>query len=264
MKAEKEIDGAIIRKMEKEDPRLYGITVDPVSDTQVELDSRKGRVVAAKRDGDGYLEFRVEVDGKQRKGKGTKKTLNTRQLLESAVGERIVRWEDEVKRMEKAFCSIFALVHVPVYKFVINDDKVKRKVNPVKLEGKERTEAFKLRRFAWDQINSARASEVINAHELGLLASDEELQRELQQDNSLVKVLNINLDTYLGLMLLEDEHEQQMDYALRHYSTVDHYIKGAQAAYKLGRVMSLETCMAPLSMGGDRDELPPGVNLPHV
>ncbi|CAM9797105.1 unnamed protein product [Ectocarpus fasciculatus] len=166
--------------MEKEDPRLYGITVDPVSGTQVELDSRKGRVVAVKRDGDGCLELRVELDGKQRKGKGTNKTLNTRQLLESAVGEGIVRWEDEVKRVEKAFCSIFALVYVPVYKFVTNDDKVKRNINPVKLEGKERTEAFKLRRFAWDQIKSARASEVINAHEFCLLASDEELQWELR------------------------------------------------------------------------------------
>lgn len=83
------------------------------------------------------------------------------------------------------------------------------------------------------------------------------------KNNNLVKVLNINLDTYPGLVLLKDEHEHQMDYAPQHYSTVDHYIKGAQAAYKLGQVMSLESCMAPLSMGGDCDELPSGVNLAH-
>lgn len=129
IKANIEIDSDIMRKMEKEDPRLYGITVDKASGTTVQLKSRTGRVVAARRDGDGYLEFHVELDGKQRKSKGANKKINTRQLLESAVGEEVVRWEDEANRVGKALCAIYCLAYVPVYKFVTNDPKVKTVVN---------------------------------------------------------------------------------------------------------------------------------------
>lgn len=43
--------------------------------------------------------------------------------------------------------------------------------------------------------------------------------------------------------------------------TVDHYMRGAQAAYKLGQVVCWESCMAPLAAGGPHTELPPGVEL---
>lgn len=134
---------------------------------------------------------------------------------------------------------------------------MKRKFDPVVLEEHEAKKQIDFRDSVWKEIVDARAADVINDHELGLLASDEGLQLELRGENSLARVLGINLDTYFGLM------REGKDYAPQHYSTVDHYIKGAQAAYKLGRVMSLESCMAPLSVGGDCDELPPGVKLEH-
>ncbi|CBN74320.1 hypothetical protein Esi_0019_0124 [Ectocarpus siliculosus] len=257
IKAEKEIDSVIMQKMEKEDPRLYGITADPVSGTLVNLDGKKGRVVAARRDVDGYLKYCVELEGKHRKTKGIAKNVNTRQLLEAAGGEGVVRWEKEVDRVTTVFCAILSLVYVPVYKFVTIVPRVKRKVKPVDLKGEDGKEAVELREFAWEKIKGAPATHVVNDHEKKLLASDEGLEQELCEKGTLARVLGINLDAYSGLV-----HEPR-DYAKQHYSTVDHYVKGAQAAYKLGRVMSFQSCMAPLSVGGVHDELPPGVRLAH-
>ncbi|CAN0465736.1 unnamed protein product [Ectocarpus sp. 12 AP-2014] len=257
IEAGEEIDGVIMQKMEKEDPRLYGITTDPVSGTLVKLSGKEGRVVAARRDVDGYVEYHVELEGKHRKTKGTNKKLNTRQLLEAAVGEGVVRWEEEVERLKTVFCAILSLVYCPLYKFVTNDPKVKRKKKPVDLKGEEGTEATNLREFAWGRIKNAPATHVVNSHEMKLLASDEGLEQELGEKGTLARVLGINLDVYSGLVC------ERKDYAKEHYSTVDHYVKGAQAAYKLGRVMSFQSCMAPLSTGGVHDELPPGVRLAH-
>lgn len=157
--------------------------------------------------------------------------------------------------MGKVVRSILYLAYVPVYKFVTTDPKVKRKKQPVVLEEQEGKAAVALRKSAWKHIEGAAATDVISDHELGLLSKDEELQRQLRGKKSLAKVLGINLDTYSGLMC------EEKGFAPQHYSTVDHYIKGAQAACKLGRVISLESCMAPLSVGGDRDELPPVARL---
>eukprot|EP00903_Cladosiphon_okamuranus_P015090 g13958.t1 len=218
IKAGNAIDDVIMRKMEKEDPRLYGTTVDPVNGTLVTLSGRKGRVVAASRDLDG---------------------------------------------------------------FVANDPKVKRIVDPVDLEGEKGTEAVELRQFAWREMKGkpatgvsatgvsatgvpatrvpstgVPATDVINTHEIKLLASDGGLEQVLSTEGYLVEVLDINLVQYSGLV------NERKDYAEQHYSAVDHYIKGAQAAYKLGRVISFQSCMASLaaklSTGGVHDELPQG------
>ncbi|CAM9924852.1 unnamed protein product [Hapterophycus canaliculatus] len=85
IKAKEEIDSVIMQKMEKEDPRLYGITTDPVSGTLVNLRGKKGRVLAARRDVDGYVEYRVELEVKHRKTKGTNKKLNTRPINEPSL-----------------------------------------------------------------------------------------------------------------------------------------------------------------------------------
>lgn len=244
IKAKEEIDSVIMQKMEKEDPRLYGITTDPVSGTLVNLSGKKGRVVATRRDVYGYVEYRVGLEGKHRKTKGANKKFNTRQLLEAAEGKGVVRWKEEVKRVRKVFCAILCYVYCPLYKFVTNDPKVKRKVKPVDLKGEDGTEAVELRQFAWNEIKDAPATHVVNDHEIKLLASDEGLEQELGEKGTLARVLGTNLGAYSGLMC------ERKDYAKEHYINVDHYVKGAQAAYKLGRVMSFESCMAPLSVGG--------------
>lgn len=228
-----------------------------MSGTLVNLGGKKGRVVAARMDVDGYLKYHVELEGKQRKTMGTNKKLNTRQLLEAAGGKGVVGWKKEVDRVTTVFCAILSLMYVPVYMFVTNDPRVKRKVKPVDLKGEDGKEAVELREFAWNKIKDAPATHVVTAHEKKLLASDEGLEQALGEKGTLARVLGINLDAYSGLVY------EPRDYAKQHYSTVDHYVKGAQVAYKLGRVMSFESCMAPLSVGGVHDELPPGVRLAH-
>lgn len=274
-----------LRMFEKDDWRLYGIVVrdlklrddgTTVDGTVVTLKGKKWVVVSAHRDGEGYMEFKLHAADKFRKEKGTVKMCTIFDILEhadvpeNADGLKVVAREEERERVNLVICDILCIAYVPVYKFVMNDPKIKRKKQPIELEETEGEEARLLRQWALDQVNSARAKDIINEHEFALLGSDKDLQVDLEKAKSLSGFLGLDRfekARYSGLMEqrmdFHGHHLVMMDFHPDYLDKVNHYIRGAQSAYRLGRVISLESCMVPLSAGGDHSELPPGVELEH-
>lgn len=55
--------------------------MDPTSGTKVKLKNKTGGVVDTRRDGEGYLEYKVVFDSKGRKNSGAKEFIDTCQLL---------------------------------------------------------------------------------------------------------------------------------------------------------------------------------------
>ncbi len=255
-----------LRRFEKHDHRLYGITVrdlslrddgTTVAGTEVEIDGKSWVVVSEKIGGDGFKYFKLCAADKSRKKKGTTRSCTTFDILEHAKDPAVVvSLEAEKERVSLAICVSLVLgcVHTPM--FLKNDPKIKIKKSLVDLKDEEKVGVMAARKFAWEKVEGAKTSDLINQHELALLASDAGLAEELAKEES--------LHGFLGLdrMVIEESlvwskqkiHED-------HLSTVDHYMRGAQSAYKLGRVVCWESCMAPLAAGGLHTELPPGVKL---
>ncbi|CAM9726472.1 unnamed protein product, partial [Sphacelaria rigidula] len=258
-----------LRMLEKDDWRLYGIAVrdfSPHDDgttadgTVVTLKGKTWVVVSERRDGKGYREFKLHAAGKSRKESGTVKWCTTLDILEHADGLKVVKLEEERKRVELVICDILCFAYVHVYKFIMNDPKIKRKKQPIELGEAKGEEAKALRKLTLDKVKQSATADIINIHELALLGSDKDLQKEIGEANSLSGFLGLDRFAkagYSGLM------QKRMDFHGDHLHTVNRYIRGAQSAYRLGRPVCMESCMAPLSAGGDHTELPPGVKLEH-
>lgn len=255
-----------LRRFEKHDHRLYGITVrdlslrddgTTVAGTEVEFGGKPWTVVSERIDGNGFKEFKLCTADKSRKKKGTTKFCTTFDILEHAKDpDAVVSLEAERERVSLAICVslILGCVHTPM--FLKNDPKIKIQKRLVDLEDKEKKGVMDARKFAWEKVKSAKASDLINQHELALLASDAGLAEELAKEESLPGFLGLDR-MVIEESLVWSEKKIHED----HLSTVDHYMRGAQSAYKLGRVVCWESCMAPLAAGGLHTELPPGVKL---
>ncbi|CAN0113905.1 unnamed protein product, partial [Ectocarpus sp. 8 AP-2014] len=247
------IDEKTMRMFEKDDCRLYRITVrdlnrrddgTTVDGTVVTLDGKKWIVVSERRDGEGYKEFKLEAADKSRKDKGTVRWCTIFELPEHADDPGVVGQGEERKRVNLVICDMLCTAYVPVYKFIQGDPTIKREKKEVELSEEDGTEA----------LGIAAAADLINAHELALLGSDKDLQTELKKAKSLFGFLRLDrfeLVAYSGLM------DKKMDFHKDH-------IRGAQSAYRLGRAVCMESCLAPLSAGGGHTELPPGVKLEHA
>ncbi|CAN0240826.1 unnamed protein product, partial [Scytosiphon promiscuus] len=258
-----------LRLFEKDDCRLYGIVVrdlsrrddgETVDGTVVSIGGRSWTVVGESRDGDGYKLFKLRSADKSRKKKGTTRHSTTFEIRQHLVDPNVVSLEDERERVSLVLCVILCLAYVHVYKFIKDDPKIKRQKKVVALSADEHEGVLSMRKSAWDRIRSANTKDVINAHETALLHWDGDLKGEFEKDESLFGFLGLESFEAIGFQSLVD---QPREFAEDHLPTVSHYIRGAQSAYKLGRPVSWESCMAPLSAGGCHTELPPGVDLNH-
>lgn len=258
-----------LRLFEKDDCRLYGIVVrdlsrrhngETVDGTVVSIGGRSWTVVSESRDGDGYKLFKLHSPDKSRKSKGTTKHCTTFDILQHAVDSSVVRLEDERERVTLVLCVILCIAYVHMYKFIKDDPKIKRKKKVVDLSAEKREEVLIMRKEALEKVRRAATKDMINAHEMALLHWDGDLKGEFEKAKSLFGFLGLKRFEDVGFQSLID---QPMEFAEDHLPTVSHYIRGAQSAYKLGRPVSWESCMAPLSAGGCHTELPPGVELNH-
>ena len=268
----KPIDGKTLRMFEKDDVRLYGITVrdfnlshdgTTVDGTRVKMDGNTWTVAGESRDGDGYKIFKLRcVEKCSRKQKGVTKTgVTILEILEHAEdGSGVVKLAEERERVNLVICVILCITYVQVHRFIANDPKIKKKRKDVELSTDERKEVLRVRKHAWDEVRTAAAGDTINSHKLALLASDEDLGGELAKAKSLFGFLKLDRFEAAGEKGLI---EKPFEFPQERIPMVEHYIRGAQYAYRLGRVVCMESCMAPLSAGGDHTELPPGVELSH-
>lgn len=196
---------------------------------------------------DGYNGFDIQWDKCDKPSRYT-----TREVLEGAErygGDQCATSpakDDE--RVLLFLRAVLCMVNVQVRRFLVVDDtKFKRKYNPVALAPDVAKEMMSIREIAWDTIQKAKLTDTMTESEKFILGeADGKLLEEVGCTGSLLEALG------LGPFVTSDDtgfvssaytfHERQMTF-------VNHFVRGAQASWKLGRPTSLESCIAPLSAG---------------
>lgn len=261
---------AALEKLEKSDYRLYGIKVrcrgrkgktGNEKGTVVARGGKRGEVVgfeAGKEDGRNCFEIRWS-------GGGPREVFSTLDVLCGAErhggNDGVVSPLQNAQRAGLFLRGVFSMVNVQVRKYVIEDDlKVKRRRETTSLPPDTKKYIVRLRKRALEDIRETRATDTMSKYELDLLGeSDEGLLEELGKDKSFFKLLGLDrFDETTTLGFIEEERT----FHTRHMVFVDHFVRGAQSSWKLGRPTSLESCLAPISVGEvDGGELPEGVEL---
>lgn len=243
---------AVAKKLEKCDYTLYGIRVQGGGQmgTRVKhLENNKtGQVTRCFVDEyDGYNRFDIQWDNC-----GGECRYSTREVLEGAErhgGEQDVASpgaDDEA--LGKFLQAVLCMVNIQVRKFVCEDDTAfSRKRVPVALSSDVLDKVMGVRKEAWKTIKTARLTETMTACEKSILRKAERgLLEEAGKRGSLLDALGLlpfaKTET-LGFV------ESAYTFHERHETFVNHFVRGAQVSWKLGRPTSLESCIIPLSAG---------------
>lgn len=239
-------------KSEKDSGWLYGIQVKcaGVAGTEVRsLDGVKGRVAGVKVV-EGVSSYTIAwEDGKDF-------TYSTFDILRDAVeGQGVVSLAEDKERFGIFLCAVLCLVCVHVYMFVCEDDNKEDPKPGCELKDDARkNEAKTIRDKAWAVISGKSVKETLTKRELGLLAADKGLHERCLEEGSFAEMLDLSKDR-TGLM--KDTH---MGFDKSHQGFVGHFVRGAQASWKMGRCTSVRSCITPFA-AGVRGELPTGVSL---
>lgn len=235
------------RKCEKDDYALYGIEIG----TKVESNGMEGEIIAANMDeSDGFNKFAVRWDREH----VSIAQYSTCDVLRDAVERQgVISVEDDEKRFGVFLRAVLCMVLVHVHDFVTHNKELKRMYPVVALDEDERDGVREIRKYAWGETERAAAADTLNPIELALLASDAGLVQELEKEESCLKAMGLDSKdvTVSSLISLDSKFHPT------HISLVNHFVRGAQAAWRLGRPISLESCMAPIST----NELPRGIKV---
>lgn len=248
----REVNPETRKKLEKDDWGLYGIVVassgpggQSVPGTTVTSGNARGHVVGVEKAA-GYNQFTIRWTS----CKESKYCLDD--VLREGCG--VVTPDDAKKKMDLWFAQTLTMVNVQVSKIIDEDILVEFKKYTVPLSTRELSEGYIMdaRKWAWEKTSDARGVDVLNDHEVRLLASveDEGLVGELEKPFSCLEMMGLNHFANLkqtGLVHVPEKFHH------KHVPKVTHYIRGAQAAFKLGRLTNL----ASSCMFVSRVEIPP-------
>lgn len=258
------------QKLEKNDFRLYGLKVRcrgrkgktiEEKGTRVKRGTRTGEVRDFEVDNEtGLNSFEIKWNGVgQMEWVGTLDVL--RMAADHGDNEDVVSPSEDARHVGLFLRGVLSMVNVQVHKYLIEDYlKAKRRCDAADLPPGKKEQTMKLRKQALEDIKDTRASDTMTQYELELLGeSDKNLVADLKKDKSFVELLELRpyCDTEtLGFV------DQECEFQTRHMVFVNHFVRGAQASWKLGRPTSLVSCMAPISAGEGRNgELPEGIRL---
>lgn len=158
---------------------------------------------------------------------GSESSYSTYEVLEDAiVGQGVVPPEEDRTNFKNFLCATMVVLYVHVYLFAIQDDNQNKKPSKGSVLRKpaEKTKEVIARDLAWDTIKDLRAVDCVNDHELKLVQSDTGLERELEKDGSLLRMLRLSGDKN-GLL----EHKN-LQFNPKHKRLVRHILRGAQQA----------------------------------
>lgn len=240
------VSQATRQKCEKDDYALYGIKLG----TRVtSVDGNKGVIVAANMDkGGGYNKFMIRW-GQERDGKIEQ--YSTHEVLRDAdKGQGVVSLQDD-ENIFGVFVRALCMVLTHVHDFITHNEELKRMYHCVALDGDEREDIMAVRKDAWENTKGAAAADTLNPIELGFLASDTDLIEELEKEASCLKMMGLDSVDSTVTSLVYSEYT----FHPAHKSFVTHFVRGAQNAWRIGRLINMESCMAPISV----NELPDGI-----
>lgn len=122
-------------------------------------------------------------------------------------------------------------------------------------------ETIELRKKAFEEIQETSAADTTTPTELELVRtdSDPDLIGELEASGSFFTLLRLNRYKHtkeLGIVYDDRAFHDS------HLLLVNHFIRGAQSSWKLDRLTSFESCLAPISAGDVYNELPDDIKVP--
>ncbi|CAM9633041.1 unnamed protein product, partial [Ectocarpus sp. 13 AM-2016] len=247
------------RKCEKENYGLYGITVRRVGPTGEMIPGTKvtsgtgrpGEVVEAKMDA-GYAVFTIEW----LEGRSNRHVPYTTEdvLRERDDNQGVVTLEEAKKKMGVFLLTTLCIINVQVYRFIVKDSKVENVYDPSFLSGAKSTGIKAGRLHAWEETRQAKAVDMLMQNEVDLLKTPDDpgLLAKMEADNSCFELTGLDNDAsafFTGLV------ESEEDFHDKHLPFVNHFVRGAQASFRLGRPTSMASSTVHLSV----NELPPGV-----
>lgn len=234
------------RKHEKFDSTLYGVDIG----TTVVSGARKGKVVKMEMV-DGHTEFTIQWPAKQKDSKHPLSYV----LRMAENGKGVVSLKDANKRMDVYFLCLMCMVNVQVHKIITEDTGVEFKKPTPKLTKRDLdiSGVLTARKFAWDEIQKLNGLAMLNPREIELLkpVEDEHLVPDLGKPESCVSMMGLTRyrsARQLGLV------NTQFKFHKKHLPKVNHYIRGAQASFQLGRLTNLASSIMFIS----KNEIPPG------
>lgn len=242
------VSQATRQKCEKDDYALYGIRLG-IRVTSV--DGKKGVIVAANMDKeDGCNKFTIRW-GQERDGGKIEQYSTHEDLRDADRGQGVVSLQDDENKFGTFLRALLCMVLTHVHDFIAHNDELKRVYHCVALDGDEREDIMAVRKDAWENTKGAAAADPLNPIELSFLASDTDLIEELEKEGSCLKMMGLDSVDSTVTSLVYGEYT----FHPTHTSFVTHFVRGAQAAWSLGRLINMESCMAPISV----NELPDGI-----
>ncbi|CAN0417853.1 unnamed protein product [Ectocarpus sp. 12 AP-2014] len=237
------IDPATRRKCEKDDYRLYGIKIGT---TVTSRDKTKtGALIAVNMDeNDGFNKFTIRW-GEQwgKSGGGKIEQYSTYDALRDAdPGQGVISLCDDETLFGEFLRRVVVLVCTHGHYFITHNGKVRRKYPCHKLREDRRQDVLDVRQDAWEKTREAAAAGTLNAFELALLEGDAGLIDAIQEKGSCRKMMGLASDDVTANSLLFND----LDFHSTHAPWVNHFVRGAQASWRLGRLVSMESCLAPM------------------
>lgn len=276
----------VANKLEKFDYRLYGIKIrgGGQEGTQVkDAETNKTGCVTGVDKEDGYNGFEIQwKDCDELSRYSTREVLEGAERIEGDQGVTSPAADD--KRVRLFLQAVLCMCNVPVKRFVVEDDpNVTRVRHAVALPEESCVETMELRQEAWyatsgmrvtgeaaltagapeepEEPTGAPLTDTMTECEQEILKrSPGRLLEEAGRKGSLFEALGLlpnSRSNYTGFVT------SQHTFHGRHERFVNHFVRGAQVSWKLGRPTCLESCIAPFSAGhhargstrGEVDEL---------
>lgn len=246
----KELIGAATRqKCEKDDYGLYGIKIGTRVTSQTQV--KTGAIIAVRMDEkDGYYSFTIKWD--ESGGPCTYGEYSTDDVLGDAdPGQGVVTLAEDVAALDQWMKRLMVLMYTHMHYFITHNQKIKRKYDCVDLGTDEEEEVMALRKYAWDETKDTKAAATLNEIEIGLLAADAELVADLKKDKSCLEMMELaSSDVTAGSLLFSNQK-----FHSTHQPWVKHFVRGAQASWRLGRLINMDSCMA-LICANELDSIP--------
>ena len=268
LKDEEDIPEAICRRLEKDDYGLYGITVRQAGEsgettlgtTVTSREGRKGEVVEAKME-KGYHVFTIKWKDGKGDARSAYTTLDVLKYRDD--GQGVVELRAAHECMKVFLLATLCMVYTQVYRFIDDDTKVENLKYLSRLpNGQKRDNILRGRKHAWEKMSSKSvgAMAMLMEKEKEFLNSDEDegLYKDMEKSSCFKMMALDDYDETDGrTSLVKSENE---DFHPKSLPFVNHFVRGAQASFRVGRPTNFAASTIHLSM----NELPPGVNLTTV
>ncbi|CAN0310050.1 unnamed protein product, partial [Ectocarpus sp. 8 AP-2014] len=250
----------IRRKCEKENYGVYGITVrragptgETIPGTKVTSDKgRRGEVVEAKMH-EGHTVFTVEWS----EGKSNRRSAYSTEdvLRDRDDNQGVATLEEAKEKMGVFLLATLCMVNVQVYRFITKNTKLENvsvSSGTRPLARDKTVDITKGRNHAWEETKKARAVDTLMDNEVTFLDSSEDkgLRVEMEEKTcfEMMGLINDARAHFTGLVRSTEDFQD------KHLAFVNHFVRGAQASFRLGRPTNMASSMIHLSV----NELPPG------